>query len=89
MAKNGISVAIAGHVNAGKSSLLNALLGTDRAIVTDIPGTTRDTIEASIEVDGVMVNLVHTEQPRDTHTGRPPDTHTGLPPDTHTEQLPG
>ncbi len=60
MAKNGISVAIAGHVNAGKSSLLNALLGTDRAIVTDIPGTTRDTIEASIEVDGVMVNLVDT-----------------------------
>ena len=60
MAKNGISVAIAGHVNAGKSSLLNALLGTDRAIVTDIPGTTRDTIEASIEVDGVLVNLVDT-----------------------------
>ena len=67
MARDGILVAIAGHVNAGKSSLLNALLGQDRAIVTDVPGTTRDTIEASIEVDGVLINLVDTAGIRETN----------------------
>lgn len=58
--REGIGVAIVGPPNAGKSSLLNALLGTDRAIVSDIPGTTRDTIEESVLVDGVPVRLIDT-----------------------------
>ena len=58
--RDGMSVAIVGPPNAGKSSLLNALLGEDRAIVSDIAGTTRDTIEESIAVDGVAVRLVDT-----------------------------
>ncbi|MEG1509300.1 MAG: GTP-binding protein, partial [Clostridia bacterium] len=58
--KNGISVAIIGVPNIGKSSLLNALIARDRAIVTDIAGTTRDSIEESLEVDGVLLNFVDT-----------------------------
>src|SRR5437762_8693268 len=58
--KNGISVAIIGKPNAGKSTLLNALLQEDRAIVSDIPGTTRDTIEEIINIDGILFRLIDT-----------------------------
>lgn len=60
LVREGITVAIVGPPNAGKSSLLNALLGEDRAIVSETPGTTRDTIEESIVVGGVPVRLVDT-----------------------------
>lgn len=56
----GLRTAIVGKPNAGKSSLLNALLQEDRAIVTDIPGTTRDTIEETIRIDGVPLILMDT-----------------------------
>ena len=58
--KNGVSVAIIGKPNAGKSTLLNALLNEDRAIVSDIPGTTRDTIEEIINLDGILFRLIDT-----------------------------
>lgn len=58
--REGLSVAIVGPPNAGKSSLLNALLGEERALVSAIPGTTRDTIEESLAIDGVHVRLVDT-----------------------------
>lgn len=58
--RDGVSVAIVGPPNAGKSSLLNALLGEDRAIVSEAPGTTRDTIEESVLADGVPVRLIDT-----------------------------
>lgn len=60
MAKHGVTAVLAGKPNAGKSSLMNALLGRDRAIVTDIPGTTRDILEGSVECDGVKINIVDT-----------------------------
>ena len=60
LVREGITVAIVGPPNAGKSSLLNALLGADRALVSEIPGTTRDTIEESILIDDVRVRLVDT-----------------------------
>lgn len=62
----GISVAIVGQANVGKSSLLNAFLGKDRAIVTNIAGTTRDSLEEYVEVDGVMLKLVDTAGIRET-----------------------
>ena len=62
----GLRVALAGRPNAGKSSLLNALVGGERAIVTDIPGTTRDTLTESIQADGVRINLTDTAGLRDT-----------------------
>jgi tRNA modification GTPase len=58
--KNGVSVAIIGKPNAGKSTLLNTLLQEDRAIVSEIPGTTRDTIEEVINIDGILVRLIDT-----------------------------
>ena len=60
LVREGVGVAIVGPPNAGKSSLLNALLGSERAIVSDEPGTTRDTIEETIAIDGVPVRLVDT-----------------------------
>ena len=64
--KNGVPVAIAGATNTGKSTLLNALLGEDRAIVSDIHGTTRDTIEETLNIDGVLFRFIDTAGLRDT-----------------------
>ncbi len=58
--KNGVSVAIIGKPNAGKSTLLNALLNEDRAIVSEIAGTTRDTIEETLNISGVLFRLIDT-----------------------------
>lgn len=64
--KEGIKTAIIGKPNVGKSSLLNALLRENRAIVTDIAGTTRDTIEESIDLGGVSINIIDTAGIRNT-----------------------
>ncbi len=58
--KNGVSVAIIGKPNAGKSTLLNTLLNENRAIVSDIAGTTRDTIEEILNIDGILFRLIDT-----------------------------
>jgi tRNA modification GTPase len=63
----GCRVAILGRPNAGKSTLFNALLGTERAIVTDVPGTTRDTLEATLDVRGIPVEIVDTAGLREAH----------------------
>ena len=60
MIKNGVPVAIVGPANAGKSTLLNALVGEERAIVTDIPGTTRDTIEETMNLGGILFRFIDT-----------------------------
>ncbi|TAN43248.1 MAG: tRNA uridine-5-carboxymethylaminomethyl(34) synthesis GTPase MnmE [Nitrospirae bacterium] len=65
--REGISVAIVGKPNVGKSSLLNALLEKDRAIVTEIPGTTRDIIEDSLNINGLPVRIMDTAGIRDSH----------------------
>lgn len=55
--EEGLQVVLCGKPNAGKSSLLNALLMEDRAIVTDVPGTTRDTVDGSLQIDGIRIHL--------------------------------
>jgi tRNA modification GTPase len=64
--KNGVPVAIAGSTNAGKSTLLNALLGEERAIVSDVHGTTRDTIEEVLNIEGILFRFIDTAGIRET-----------------------
>ena len=64
--KNGVPVAIVGQTNTGKSTLLNALLGEDRAIVSDIAGTTRDTIEETLNINGILYRFIDTAGLRET-----------------------
>ena len=64
--KNGVNVAIIGKPNVGKSSILNSLLDEEKAIVTNIPGTTRDIVEGSITINGVAINFIDTAGIRET-----------------------
>ena len=64
--KDGIKTVIIGRPNVGKSSLLNALLQEDKAIVTNIAGTTRDIVEGSISIDGIVLNMIDTAGIRET-----------------------
>ena len=65
--KEGIKVAIVGKPNVGKSTLLNALIKEDKAIVSNIPGTTRDIVEGEINIDGILLHLLDTAGLRSTH----------------------
>ena len=65
--KDGISVALVGKPNVGKSSILNALLEEEKAIVTNIPGTTRDIVEGKINLDGIILNIIDTAGIRKTN----------------------
>jgi tRNA modification GTPase len=65
--REGAMVVVAGRVNAGKSSLFNALIGQERAIVTNVPGTTRDLVTETIDLDGLAITLVDTAGQRESH----------------------
>ena len=67
MIREGATVVIAGRTNVGKSSVFNRLTGVDRAIVTAIPGTTRDLVTETVDIEGIAVSLVDTAGWRDTH----------------------
>ncbi|HET6569512.1 MAG TPA: tRNA uridine-5-carboxymethylaminomethyl(34) synthesis GTPase MnmE [Rhodothermales bacterium] len=64
--RDGVQVVIGGRPNAGKSTLLNALVGRERAIVSEVPGTTRDAIEAEVEIEGLLFRFIDTAGLRDT-----------------------
>jgi len=64
--RGGVNIALVGETNVGKSSLFNAILGTSRAIVSDIPGTTRDVVSASLDMGGYLVNIADTAGLRET-----------------------
>ncbi len=64
--RDGMSLVLAGRPNAGKSSLLNTLSAAERAIVSELPGTTRDTVESLVQIDGLPIHLVDTAGLRDT-----------------------
>src|SRR5581483_10954740 len=65
LVREGLQIAIAGRPNVGKSSLFNALVGSARAIVTDVPGTTRDLVSETVDIEGLRVTLVDTAGIRD------------------------